>query len=53
MPRDYSDHAHLMAALSAENDFDVQAAIRAAVDKYGVLPDQITAASLLLSLIHI
>ncbi|UEA61094.1 hypothetical protein LK459_09890 [Gordonia otitidis] len=47
MPRDYSDHADLMAALSAENDIDVQAAIRAAVDKYGVLPDQVTAASLL------
>ena len=39
--------ADLMAALSAENDIDVQAAIRAAVDKYGVLPDQVTAASLL------
>lgn len=33
MPRDYSDHADLMAALSAENDIDVQAAIRAAVDR--------------------
>ncbi|RPA65829.1 hypothetical protein EF294_03575 [Gordonia oryzae] len=51
MPRDYSEHAAFTAALYASggsaSGYEVYAALQDAVEKYGILPDQPTAAEAL------